>query len=60
MAEWRYDDVPFKLWTIESLTDVWEIGTKTKEKLNRMGVLGLQIFAHVYGIDRTLLCDKIG
>lgn len=77
-AEWRYEDVREKLWTIDTLTDVWGIGRKTAVKLYRMGifnmrdlahanfyelkekfgVLGTQLFASSWGIDRSFLGQK--
>lgn len=77
-AEWRYEDVREKLWTIDTLTDVWGIGRKTAVKLYHMGifnmrdlahanfyelkekfgVLGTQLFASSWGIDRSFLGQK--
>ncbi|MHC5373960.1 Y-family DNA polymerase [Enterococcus sp. LJL120] len=74
-AEWRYEDIPTKLWPIDNITDIWGIGRKTGKKLNdrgiqsmydlahydyyqlksSMGVLGTQLYAHAWGIDRTFL-----
>lgn len=74
-AEWRYEDVPTKLWTIKNITDVWGIGNRTAKRLNAMGintvydlahanyykikksmgVIGAQLFAHSWGIDRTFV-----
>ncbi|KAF1297491.1 excinuclease ABC subunit A [Enterococcus sp. JM4C] len=78
-AEWRYEDVPKKLWKIQKLTDFWGIGHRTAKSLNRMGirtidelahtnyydlkekfgVLGAQLYAHAWGIDRSFLGKKI-
>lgn len=78
IAEWHYEDIPEKLWTIENLTDVWGIGNRTEKRLKRMGirsvkdlaetedwrlrsslgVIGLQLKAHAWGIDRSRLSDK--
>lgn len=74
-AEWRYEDVPAKLWQIGELTDFWGIGRRTAKKLqgmgvdnlydlahtsyhqlvNTFGVLGGQLYAHSWGIDRTFV-----
>ncbi len=74
-AEWRYEDVETKLWSIPKLTDFWGIGAKTEIRLNKMGIksiydlahynyyelkdkmgiIGAQLFAHSWGIDRTFL-----
>ncbi|MGM0124739.1 DNA polymerase V [Enterococcus sp. AZ194] len=78
-AEWRYEDIPDKLWSIQKLTDFWGIGRRTAKTLNRMGirtiydlahtnyyylksqlgVLGAQLYAHAWGIDRSFLGKKI-
>ncbi len=75
IAEWRYEDVPEKLWRIPQLTDFWGIGRKTAIRLNKMnihsiyelahadyyrlksamGVIGTQLYAHAWGIDRSFL-----
>lgn len=77
-AEWRYEDVQQKLWSVENITDVWGIGRRTAIRLNRMGiftmhdlahanyyqlkqnfgVLGTQLYAHSWGIDRSFLGQK--
>ncbi|MFS1019857.1 Y-family DNA polymerase [Enterococcus casseliflavus] len=74
-AEWRYEDVQNKLWSIDNLTDFWGIGKRTAIRLKRMGietiydlahadyyrlksqfgVLGTQLYAHAWGIDRTFI-----
>lgn len=45
-ATWTYTDVPKKLWTIDHLTDFWSIGSKTKAKLNLMGIYSQGEVAH--------------
>ncbi|WP_225422849.1 Y-family DNA polymerase [Lacticaseibacillus suibinensis] len=45
-ASWGYADVPNKLWKIDQLTDFWSIGSKTAEKLMRMGIYTLRDLAH--------------
>lgn len=77
-AEWRYEDVKTKLWSIKEMTDFWGIGDRTKIRLNslgihsiydlsqynyyklkaEMGVMGAQLFAHSWGIDRTFLEEE--
>lgn len=77
-AEWRYEDVERKLWSIPNLTDFWGIGSRTEKRLNKlgiksvydlahfnyyelkdkMGVMGAQLFAHSWGIDRTFLGEE--
>lgn len=78
IAEWHYEDVPDKLWPVTQLDDVWSIGHRTAEKLNKkhinsmydiahtnpyklkqlMGVMGSQLFAFSWGIDRSLVRQK--
>lgn len=38
MAEWRYEDVPTKVWTINPITDFWGIGEKTAQNLYKKGI----------------------
>ncbi|MDT0700361.1 Y-family DNA polymerase [Staphylococcus chromogenes] len=38
IAEWRYEDVPNKLWEIDKLTDMWGINKRTAIKLNKRGI----------------------
>ncbi|QHW36296.1 ImpB/MucB/SamB family protein [Staphylococcus ursi] len=38
IAEWRYEDVPCKLWKIDNLTDMWGINKRTAQKLNKRGI----------------------
>ncbi|MGX7029768.1 Y-family DNA polymerase [Vagococcus zengguangii] len=74
-AEWRYEDVATKLWGIQDITDFWAIGSKTADRLRKlgiysikdlahadyykikqhMGVVGTQLYAHSWGIDRTYI-----
>lgn len=45
IAEWRYEDVPNKLWPISNLTDMWGINTKTAKKLNKRGIFTIEDLA---------------
>lgn len=74
-AEWGYEDVKKKVWSIKKLTDFWGIGARTEIRLNKlgiysiydlahfnyyelkdkMGIMGAQLYAHSWGIDRTFL-----
>lgn len=45
IAEWRYQDVPNKLWPIKNLTDIWGINTKTAKKLNKRGIFKVEDLA---------------
>lgn len=46
IAEWRYQDVPKKLWHIDNLTDFWGINTQTAKKLNKRGIMTIGDLAH--------------
>ena len=43
IAEWRYQDIPDKLWPIQPLRDFWGINKRTEAKLNKRGYLQLAI-----------------
>ena len=38
VAEWKYEDVKEKLWTLSPLSKMWGIGSKVERTLNRMGI----------------------
>lgn len=44
-AYWAYEDVPNKIWPINTLTDFWGIGSRTEEKLHRLGIYTMQDLA---------------
>lgn len=78
LAEWRYEDVPEKLWTLPDLTDMWGIGKRQAARLNHLGihsvydlahadyyqlknelgVIGEQLQAHAWGIDRSNIRNR--
>ncbi|XRJ98409.1 Y-family DNA polymerase (plasmid) [Latilactobacillus sakei] len=78
IGEWHYEDVQDKLWPVTQLDDLWSIGHKTSEKLNKLGinsmydlahynpfllkqkfgVIGSQLFAFSWGIDRAIVRNK--
>ncbi|MDX1806602.1 MAG: UV damage repair protein UvrX [Paenisporosarcina sp.] len=37
-AEWTYDDIPSKLWTVSPLSEMWGIGSRTEKTLHGMGI----------------------
>ncbi|MBE7331695.1 Y-family DNA polymerase [Staphylococcus haemolyticus] len=39
ITEWRYHDVPQKMWKITPLRDFWGINKKTEAKLNKKGIV---------------------
>lgn len=45
IAEWRYQDIPNKLWKINNLTDMWGINSKTANKLNKRGIFTIEDLA---------------
>src|SRR5699024_5789372 len=45
-AEWRYEDVKTKLWSIPNLTDFWGIGDRTAKRLNSYGIKSIYDLAH--------------
>ncbi|WP_239710639.1 Y-family DNA polymerase [Mammaliicoccus sp. E-M21] len=46
IAEWRYEDVPNKLWPVEPLTQMWGINKRTEAKLNKKGIFRIGDLAH--------------
>ena len=45
IGEWHYETIPKFLWPIETLPDVWHIGTRTAKKLNRLGIFSMKDLA---------------
>lgn len=41
LAEWRYSDVPGKLWKISKITDFWGIGERMAKRLKRLGIFSV-------------------
>ncbi|MGJ8730933.1 Y-family DNA polymerase [Listeria aquatica] len=41
LAEWRYSDVPRKLWNISKITDFWGIGDRMAKRLQRLGIFSV-------------------
>ncbi|WP_375179899.1 Y-family DNA polymerase [Enterococcus rotai] len=46
LAEWHYEDVPEKVWRIESMTDMWGIGHRLAKRLNNLGIRSVYDLAH--------------
>jgi DNA polymerase V len=38
VAEWTYEDVPHKLWSVSPLREMWGIGRRVEKTLNGMGI----------------------
>ena len=45
-ANWSYEDVPTKVWTLPKLTDFWGIGRRTAAHLNRLHIFSIKDLAH--------------
>ncbi len=46
IAEWRYPDVPEKLWPIRPLSEFWGIGSRMEKRLNQMNLFSMGDVAH--------------
>lgn len=57
IAEWTYEDVPKKLWTVKPLRKMWGIGSRQERTLNRMGIMSVGQLAN-YPLE--LLEKKFG
>lgn len=57
ITKWAYEDVPFKLWPINDLDEVWGIGRKTAKRLRQMGIMSVYDLAH---FDLGLLQKQFG
>ncbi|WP_077618698.1 DNA polymerase thumb domain-containing protein [Bacillus sinesaloumensis] len=57
IAEWTYEDVPEKLWTVSPLREMWGIGRRVERTLNGMGITTVGQLAH-YPLE--LLEKKFG
>ncbi|MGF9857637.1 Y-family DNA polymerase [Priestia endophytica] len=45
VAYWRYEDIPFKLWSIHPMKDFWGISSATENQLNRLGIYTIKELA---------------
>lgn len=46
VAEWKYEDIPAKLWPLSPLRDMWGIGRRLEKTLNGMGIFTVGQLAH--------------
>src|SRR5690625_3652127 len=46
ITEWRYQDVPEKLWGIKPLSKFWGINKRSERKLNARGIFSIGDLAH--------------
>ena len=37
-ANWSYEDIETKVWSISNLTDFWGIGSRTEKRLRKLGI----------------------
>ncbi|MGF7071183.1 DNA polymerase V [Priestia megaterium] len=45
VAYWRYEDIPFTLWSIHPMKDFWGISSATERRLNRLGIHSIKELA---------------
>lgn len=57
IAEWTYDDIKTKLWTISPLSKMWGIGSRMEHNLNN---LGLYKIGDIANYDKGKLKEKFG
>ncbi len=57
VAEWKYEDVPTKVWGIKNMTDFWGIGKKMKLRFRDMGITTIKELAHA---DPWTLKSRLG
>ncbi|OZM58768.1 UV damage repair protein UvrX [Lottiidibacillus patelloidae] len=41
IAEWKYEDIPSKLWPVSPLSEMWGIGKRLELTLKRMGIVSV-------------------
>lgn len=46
IAEWKYEDVPTKLWPVAPLSRMWGIGRQLEQTFNNMGIFSIGDLAH--------------
>jgi len=57
IAEWTYEDVPTKLWSVSPLREMWGIGRRLEKRLNGMGIFSVGALAKY---DLKLLEKEFG
>ena len=45
-TQWRYQDIPEKVWAIDPITEFWGIGTRTQKRLYKLGIDTIYQLAH--------------
>ena len=56
IAEWRYQDVPEKLWPIQPLRDFWGINRRTEAKLNKRHIYDWRFSKISISLFETRFC----
>lgn len=44
-ANWSYEDVEKKVWTIPKMTDFWGIGNRMEKRLHNLGIFSIKELA---------------
>lgn len=57
IAEWNYNDIPEKLWTITPLSKMWGIGSRMEHNLNS---LGINTIGELANYNKLKLKEKFG
>ncbi|EPH79839.1 Y-family DNA polymerase [Enterococcus faecalis] len=57
VAEWRYEDVPKKVWPISPLTEFCGIGNRMAARLKKLGIRSIYDLAH---IEPYMLKERFG
>lgn len=57
IAEWTYNDIKTKLWTISPLSDMWGIGSRMEKRLNQLNINSIGDLAKY---NKLKLKDKFG
>lgn len=45
-ANWSYEDIETKVWSISNLTDFWGIGSRTEKRLRKLGITSVKELAN--------------
>ena len=57
IAEWTYDDIKTKLWSITPLSNMWGIGSRMEKRLNN---LNIKTIGDLAKYNKNLLKEKFG
>lgn len=45
-ANWSYEDVETKVWSLKNMTDFWGIGSRTEKRLNKLKIFSIKDLAN--------------